>query len=317
MLKKPLYHGTAMARLKGIREKGLLIGYSHNHPETDDPRDSRGRKVKRSFKRGVFLTDDFDSAVYYAFDATKNIDPDELEDNPSIVDYAEEEPEEAAIVIVKGVPDKAKIGKDGFGDVMVNQDIPPEYLEFLDSKQLAHRLGYKTIVGYLIKDKNEKLKATRKDTSPRSITGNAPSLSDVAKFYPRLHERNKGRFFRGTSGGKGQGFGALGAGLYLSWDKKMAAAFGKDVAVYELPKDLKLLDAQSKTMFDFKATMGFKPWEYSGDPMYARALKMMAEQKGYDGVISDELAEGIVVFDEKKVKVLHKKRKYYERTRGK
>jgi hypothetical protein len=127
-------------------------------------------------------------------------------------------------------------------------------------------------------------------------------MKDTAKFWPSLYKKNKGRFYRGTSGGKSQGFGALGAGLYVTWEKGIAKAFGKDVATYELPKDLKLLDAQSKTFIDLKAKMGFKPWEYSDDPTYARALKMMVEKKGYDGVISDELAEGLVVFDDKKVR---------------
>jgi hypothetical protein len=141
-----------------------------------------------------------------------------------------------------------------------------------------------------------------KRMSEKERRGMFARLNDVASFWPGLHKKNSGRFYRGTSKGKGIGFGALGAGLYLSWDKGMAKSFGKDVATYSLPKDLKLLDAQSKTMDDFKAQMGFKPEEYSDNPIYAKALKMMVAKKGYDGVISDELAEGIVVFDEKKAK---------------
>ena len=43
--------------------------------------------------------------------------------------------------------------------------------------------------------------------------------------------------------------------------------------------------------------MGFEPWEYSNDPMFAGMMTMMAKEKGYDGVVSDKEADGIVIFD--------------------
>ena len=49
--------------------------------------------------------------------------------------------------------------------------------------------------------------------------------------------------------------------------------------------------------------MGLQPWEYSGGKMFARVLKVEFERKGYDGVISDKAAEGIVIFDKANRKV--------------
>ena len=49
--------------------------------------------------------------------------------------------------------------------------------------------------------------------------------------------------------------------------------------------------------------MGLQPWEYSGGKMFARVLKVEFESKGYDGVISDKVAEGIVIFDRANRKV--------------
>ena len=41
-----------------------------------------------------------------------------------------------------------------------------------------------------------------------------------------FYKENKGIFYRGQSStGKGQGFGMLGLGIYLTWDKGVAQAF--------------------------------------------------------------------------------------------
>jgi len=136
-------------------------------------------------------------------------------------------------------------------------------------------------------------------------------LDGEAKFYRGLHRRNKGIFYRGARGtgkGQGSGVGALGEGLYVTWDRYMAEAFatmsGGEVFEYELPANLKLLDAQSPVMGGIREEMGFKPWEYSDDPMFARIVTIEAKQRGFDGVIGDQVAEGICVFDPRKAKLV-------------
>ena len=123
-------------------------------------------------------------------------------------------------------------------------------------------------------------------------------------WYDNLHKRNKGVFWRGSrhaGAGGGGDVGALGRGLYLAWDKGMAEAFATsnagNVYTYRLPEGLNLLDAQSKEMADIKASMGFQPWEASDSPLYATIVTNEATKLGYDGVISDNRADGLVVFD--------------------
>ena len=41
---------------------------------------------------------------------------------------------------------------------------------------------------------------------------------------------------------------------------------------------------------------------YSADPMFAKAITYEMKKMGYDGVVSDDRIEGLVIFDDKKVK---------------
>lgn len=135
--------------------------------------------------------------------------------------------------------------------------------------------------------------------------------AEKARFFRSLHSRNKGVFYRGArkaGAGGGSGLGALGRGLYLTWDKVMAAEFarrsGGEVFAYKIPSSLKMLDAQSEEMGEIKATMGMDPWDYSDSPMYASIVTSEAKEWGYDGVISDKVADGLVIFDPKKAKLI-------------
>ena len=120
-----------------------------------------------------------------------------------------------------------------------------------------------------------------------------------------LYKENSGEFWRGIgSTGQGHGLGALGKGVYLSWKEGMAQAFagdGGEVKQYKVKPGLNIVDVEDKDFIDTKAQMGFQPWEYSGDPMFAGMLTMLLKDKGYDGAISDDVATGIVIFDESNV----------------
>ena len=132
-----------------------------------------------------------------------------------------------------------------------------------------------------------------------------------ARWFRGVHSRNKGLFYRGARGtgpNDGSGLGALGNGVYLTWSKPMAEFFaqrsGGQVYTYKVPSNLKLLDAQSEEMADIKATFGFAPHEYSNDPGYSRAITREVKALGYDGVISDNQADGLVVFNPREVKIV-------------
>lgn len=142
-------------------------------------------------------------------------------------------------------------------------------------------------------------------------------LKDAAEFYEPLYKKRGGVFFRGTCSEKPKkpryGTWALGYGTYLTWDREMAGVFAKAssgppgkpvVETFEVPPGLKLLDATSKTMFSAKDSVGLKWDEYATDPVQARALSYEISRQGWDGVVSDETTEGMVVFDKEKLKLL-------------
>ena len=129
-------------------------------------------------------------------------------------------------------------------------------------------------------------------------------------WYTSLHRKQKGMFYRGEdpkTRKSGAGLGALGTGLYLTWEVGMAKAYGRlakkgSVVKFKVPSNLKIADAYGKDMMDVKKKMGIDG--YSADPMYAKALTFELKRMGYDGVVSDKVAEGLVIFDHaaKKVK---------------
>ena len=49
-----------------------------------------------------------------------------------------------------------------------------------------------------------------------------------ASMWDWIYKKNKGVFYRGVGrSGKGTGLGALGKGVYITWDRGMAQAYAK------------------------------------------------------------------------------------------
>ena len=96
-------------------------------------------------------------------------------------------------------------------------------------------------------------------------------------WYTALHRKQKGMFYRGEdprTRRSGAGLGALGTGLYLTWEVGMAKAYSRlatkgSVVKFKVPSNLKIADAYGKDMMDVKKKMGIDG--YSADPMFAKA----------------------------------------------
>ena len=131
-----------------------------------------------------------------------------------------------------------------------------------------------------------------------------------ASMWDWIYKKNNGIFYRGVGrGGKGTGVGALGKGVYLTWEEGMARAFAKrqgaggEVKKYKLKRGLKIVDAEADEDFaEVKAEMGFEKHQFSDDPMFAGMLTMLLKKKKYAGAVSDDVATGICIFDEKNLK---------------
>jgi GNAT superfamily N-acetyltransferase len=132
---------------------------------------------------------------------------------------------------------------------------------------------------------------------------NRGRAAKTADFWPALHARNNGIFYRGVGPNalsKGKYIAALGRGLYVTWNEATARAFageGGTVIRYRLPLDLVLLDDQSRDMGVIKMRMGLDPWDVAGGPHYADIVRMQVQKLGYDGAISSDRFTGIVVYD--------------------
>ena len=135
-------------------------------------------------------------------------------------------------------------------------------------------------------------------------------VSEAQSMWDWIYRKNKGIFYRGVGkGGKGTGLGALGKGVYITWDRGMAQAYAKrqgaggEVKEYKLKRGLKIVDAEAdKDFAEVKAEMGFARHQFSDDPMFAGMLTMMLKDKKYDGAVSDDVAIGISIFDDKNLK---------------
>jgi hypothetical protein len=132
-------------------------------------------------------------------------------------------------------------------------------------------------------------------------------------FYQTLYSRQKGIFYRGEpkkGGRSGVGFGAMGNGIYLTWEEDMANAYadyagkGAVVNTYKIKKGLKIAELMSQDVIDVKAKLGFGPTEYSDDKFFNNAFTFELKRLKYDGVVSTDGAEGIVIYDKKNVKLV-------------
>lgn len=131
-------------------------------------------------------------------------------------------------------------------------------------------------------------------------------IASEAKFWRGLYARQKGLFYRGARKpgmGGGSGMGALGKGLYLTWNPRMAEFFarrsGGQVYTYKVKSNVKLLDNQSDEFNTILAGMGFGPGQYAEDAMFAAIVTREVKELGYDGVLSDNPAMGLVLYDER------------------
>lgn len=139
-------------------------------------------------------------------------------------------------------------------------------------------------------------------------------LAEDPTMWPWMWKDNKGEFWRGQGKeGKGSGLGAVGAGIYFTWDENMAKAyakkFGGKVSKWAIKKGLKVIDAGGsfgagdKEWIELKKRMGFNnPRDWSNDRGYASAVTKELKKMGYDGALSDDKATGIVIFDKKNIK---------------
>ena len=127
-------------------------------------------------------------------------------------------------------------------------------------------------------------------------------------WYKSLYRKQKGIFYRGEdpkTRKSGAGLGALGTGIYLTWEESIAKAYAnlgsKGVVVeFKVPANLKLADSKGEDFLSVLEKMGITG--YSADPMFAKALTFELKKMGYDGVVSDDKIEGLVIFEPRKVK---------------
>lgn len=122
-LRKPLYHGTSCRKISQIRIEGLKINNGstpwaeEDWIETDEP---------KLTDRGVYLTEDFETAGYFA--SQRSFDSDDL-----------------CIVQINCVSQNTRIGSDGWGEKMTDNDIPAICLDFFYPKDIILKLNLPSV----------------------------------------------------------------------------------------------------------------------------------------------------------------------------
>ena len=137
-LKTPLYHGTRCDNLSSILKAGLSKECEpiHNESVWRAGKEYIPGKGRRLSECGVYLTKYIDSAISYAFDATCGYDDEE---------HLDPNPDNACILKVKCLAKGARVGSDGFGDMMTNKNIPPECIEMVPKKKWEKAMHAKAL----------------------------------------------------------------------------------------------------------------------------------------------------------------------------
>ena len=130
---------------------------------------------------------------------------------------------------------------------------------------------------------------------------------DQSVVYDTFYKENKGIFWRGAGDGDysnlGNGMGKLGTGVYLSQDESFAGSFarrteGGRIYEYEVRPDLRIADAEEgKELIKIKKFMGLGLDDWREGPQYANYITEQLKKLGFDGVMSGNLGNGLLIFD--------------------
>lgn len=122
-----------------------------------------------------------------------------------------------------------------------------------------------------------------------------------------------GDLYRGTTteGVGGSNLGVLGAGVYLTWEKNVAEAFARiavdrqggspQIEIYQIVPGLKLAVRGEEDWNQVMKNLGFEPWDNVSSPAFSAMLTDRFKNLGYDGVISLDPYDGLVIFDTQNV----------------
>ncbi len=124
---KIFFHGTDLLHKEDIEKEGLIVGWKALHrvhfESIWEPGISYVSGAKpRAAEDGVYLTDNREDAYTYAWDASKDCYPEDLESGDG--DWKK------IVVVEVDLPNDFPVGGDGFGSHMTeNVDIPPKYIK--------------------------------------------------------------------------------------------------------------------------------------------------------------------------------------------
>jgi hypothetical protein len=96
--------------------------------------------------------------------------------------------------------------------------------------------------------------------------------------------------------------GKLGRGVYLSQEEGMAGGFarkqnGGRIYEYVVRDGLRIADAEGKELIKIKKFMGLKLDDWREGKIYADYITNGLKKLGFDGVMSGNLANGLLIFD--------------------
>ena len=141
------FHGTHCGAIPQILRTGLVVSEIHEdsvHLETFDPHDAT---EDRFAGKGVYLTGDIEGACWYGYDASKGCGG-----RPECLERADADYDNMCVIEVD-LPETFKVGSDGYGAYMTNdQDIPPEYIKKVYYPKDLKKMNCEVFMDYEPKD---------------------------------------------------------------------------------------------------------------------------------------------------------------------
>lgn len=128
-LKEPFYHGTSCNLIDDIKEYGL----ARTHAERVH--------VESIGKIGVFVSKNIETALLYAYDASK-------ECPPYLLSCCDADPSLMCIIKINKIPKRLKVVPDGYGDYVIKGDVPPHCrcFDIMRPKELKKKFKVKNLL---------------------------------------------------------------------------------------------------------------------------------------------------------------------------
>ena len=201
-IKSVIYHGTSSEKLPQILKEGLKVSMAPTHEYTTHP-SGKSKYAKRRFSQGIFATRDRGRVIGYALSASRRATWDQFhkwfdENYDALYDEkrritAKEidqyygDPERAVVLQILDLPKGSKLGPDGYGDLMIDADVPSELIQVVERETVRGWPEYrKALQAWEEQHDFGQDSVPRENIAPLVVAGVMAAAPVVAKEAPKV-----------------------------------------------------------------------------------------------------------------------------------